>query len=212
MQHGLDPAATALVVFDMLECYRPKIEAAGAVEPIRRLVASCRQHAVPIMYARADHRPDGVDYSRVRTDTDSDFRAWGGGHQPRHRFGHPPESMGVLAEFAPLPGDYDLPKHRWNAFFQTPLDLSLRTRGIDTILLVGGSTHVGVASTAFAARDLDYHVVVVRDGLTGFERQREFFVEYVFPRMARVRTVAEVEQMLERPGVDAGPGAGGDVG
>lgn len=192
----LAPSSTALVVFDMLECYRAKIEAAGAVEPIQRLIARCRALDVPVCYARADHRPDGVDYSRVITDTDSDFRPWSDDHQPAHRFAHPPERMGVLREFAPQPGDYDIPKHRWNAFFQTPLDLSLRTRGVDTILLVGGSTHVGIASTAFAARDMDYNVVLVRDGLTGFDKQREFFVEHVFPRMARVRTVAEVEQMF----------------
>lgn len=187
---------TALVVFDMLECYRPKIEAAGALEPIGRLIAACRQHEVPVVYARADHRPDGSDYSRVETDTDSDFRPWSEDHQPTYRFGKPPESMGVLAEFAPQDGDYDLPKHRWNAFFQTPLDLWLRNVDADTVLLVGGSTHVGIASTAFAARDLDYHVVIVRDGLTGFEEQREFFVEKVFPRMSRVRTVDQVVELL----------------
>lgn len=187
----------ALVVFDMLECYRPKIEAAGAVEPIQRLIAACREQGVPIFYARADHRPDGSDYSRVETDTDSEFRPWSEDHQPQHRFSHPPESMRVLEEFAPRPGDYDLPKHRWNAFFQTPLDLWLRSVGADTVLLVGGSTHVGIASTAFAARDLDYHVVLVRDGLTGFEEQREFFIERVFPRMARIRTVDQVVEMLD---------------
>lgn len=199
MSHDPRPLCdrAALVVFDMLECYRPKIEAAGAVEPIQRLIAACREHGVPIFYARADHRPDGTDYSRVETDTDSEFRPWSEDHQPQHRFSHPPESMRVLEEFAPRPGDYDLPKHRWNAFFQTPLDLWLRSVGADTVLLVGGSTHVGIASTAFAARDLDYHVVLVRDGLTGFEEQREFFIERVFPRMARIRTVDQVAEMLD---------------
>ncbi|MFA9446486.1 cysteine hydrolase family protein [Egicoccus sp. AB-alg6-2] len=191
----LDPTKTGLVVFDMLECYRPKIEAAGAVEPIRRLIRSCRDFGVPIFYARADHRPDGSDYSRVVTDTDSEFRPYDDTYQPAHRFAHPPESMGVLEEFAPEPMDYDLPKHRWNAFFQTPLDLSLRSRGVDTVLLAGGSTHVGIASTAFGARDMDYNVVIVRDGQTGFERQREFFLDHVFPRMARVRTVSEIQAM-----------------
>jgi nicotinamidase-related amidase len=193
---SLDSSRTALVVFDMMECYRPKIEAAGAVEPIRRLIAVCRDHGVPVCYARADHRPDGIDYSRVLTDTDSEFRPWSASHQPTHQYAHAPETMTVLAEFAPQPGDYDIPKHRWNAFFQTHLDLSLRTRGVDTILLVGGSTHVGIASTAFAARDMDYHVVVVRDGQTGFEEQREFFLDKVFPRMARVRSVSEIERMF----------------
>jgi nicotinamidase-related amidase len=192
---SLLPAGTALVVFDMLECYRQKIEDAGAVEPVRRLISACRQHGVPICYARADHRPDGVDVNRTLTDTDEAFQPWGP-DGPRFGFPHPRQTMAVLSELAPQPGDYDVPKHRWNAFYQTHLDLSLRSRGVNTVLLVGGSTHVGIASTAYAARDMDYQVIVVADGLTGYEPQRSFFIQNVFPRMCRVRTVDQVTAML----------------
>jgi nicotinamidase-related amidase len=195
LEHALDPARTALLVFDMLECYRPKIEAAGAVEPVRRLIDTCRDQAVAICYARADHRSDGADANRTASDTDEAFQPWGP-QGPTFGFGHPRESAVVLCELAPRPGDYDIPKHRWNAFYQTHLDLSLRSRGVDTLLLVGGSTHVGIASTAYAARDMDYQVVVVRDGLTGYEPQRSFFADHVFPRMCRVRSADEVTAML----------------
>ena len=195
IQQRLEPSKTALVVFDMLECYRAKIEEAGAVEPVRTLIASCRQHGAAICYARADHRPDGADANRTLSEVSESFEPWGP-HGPTFRFPHPPESMAVLAELAPQPGDYDIPKHRWNAFHQTHLDLSLRSRGVDTVLLVGGSTHVGIASTAYAARDMDYQVVVVRDGLTGYEPQRSFFVERVFPRMCQVATVDQVTRLL----------------
>ncbi|MPZ63845.1 MAG: isochorismatase family protein [Propionibacteriales bacterium] len=195
MEDALDPTRTALVVFDMLECYRPRVEAAGAVEPIRRLIAACREYDIPICYARADHRLDGADANRTVTDTDEAFRPWGP-DGPEFRFPHPPETRVVMSEFAPQAGDYDIPKHRWSAFHQTSLDLSLRSRGIDTVLLVGGSTHVGIASTAYAARDRDYQVVIVRDGLTGYEPQRSFFADQVFPRMCRVRTVDQVAAVL----------------
>ncbi|MPZ72565.1 MAG: isochorismatase family protein [Nitriliruptorales bacterium] len=188
---------TALVVFDMLECYRGAAEAAGAIGPVARLVAACRDHGVPICYARADHRPDDADANRTVSDTRPDFTPWGP-DGPEFGFDEEKRSgMAVLAELAPQPEDYDIPKHRWNAFHGTHLDLSLRSRGVDTILLVGGSTHVGVASTAFAARDMDYQVVVVRDGLTGYEPQRSFFADSVFPRMCRVRTVDQVVAMLD---------------
>ena len=195
IQQTLDPSRTALVVFDMLECYRQKIEAAGAIEPVTRLIAACRQHGVAICYARADHRPDGADANRTRSEVNEEFEPWGP-EGPVFGFAHPPETMAVLKELEPQPSDYDIPKHRWNAFHQTHLDLSLRSRGVDTVLLVGGSTHVGIASTAYAARDMDYQVVVVADGLTGFERQRAFFVEHVFPRMCQVGTVDQVTALL----------------
>lgn len=194
----LNPRRTGLVVFDMLECYRERIEHAGAIEPVRHLIAECRVRDIPIYYARADHRADGADANRTVTDTDEAMRPWSGPQQ----FGppHPRDSYRVLSEIAPGPRDYDVPKHRWNAFYQTHLDLSLRSRRVDTVLLVGGSTHVGIASTAYAARDMDYQVVIVRDALTGYEPQRTVFVEHVFPRMCRVRTAAEVVAMFSPPG------------
>ena len=81
--------------------------------------------------------------------------------------------MSVLAEIAPQPGDYDVPKHRWSAFHGTHLELSLRSRYIDTILLVGGSVHVGIASTAYDARDKDFQITIVPECCHGFPEQRD---------------------------------------
>ena len=190
----LDPRRTGIVVFDMLEAYRPAIEQAGTVAPVQRLLAGARAADVPIFWARADHRADGADFARTGTDTDQQLRPWTADNPPPTRPPHGSGSPGlqVLAELGQRAHDYDLPKHRWSAFFGTHLELSLRSRDIDTILLVGGSTHVGIASTAYAARDLDFQVVVVRDGCHGFAEQREFFLDKVFPRMCRVRTVDDV--------------------
>ena len=166
---------------------------------MQRLLAGAREHGVPVFWARADHRTDGADFARTRTDTDQQLRPWTAEHpqptRPPHGAGSP--GLQVLAELGPRPEDYDVPKHRWSAFCGTHLELSLRARDVDTILLVGGSTHVGIASTAYAARDLDLQVVVVRDGCHGFAEQRAFFLDRVFPRMCRVRTVAEVLAALQ---------------
>jgi nicotinamidase-related amidase len=190
----LDPRRTGIVVFDMLEAYRPAIEQAGTVAPVQRLLAGARAAGVPVFWARADHRTDGADFARTATDTDQRLRPWTAENPPPTRPPHGSGSAGlqVLAELGQRPDDYDVPKHRWSAFHGTHLELSLRSRDIDTILLVGGSTHVGIASTAYAARDMDFQVVVVRDGCHGFAEQREFFLDKVFPRMCRVRTVDDV--------------------
>jgi nicotinamidase-related amidase len=190
----LDPQRTGIVVFDMLEAYRPAIEQAGTVLPVQRLLAGARAAGVPVFWARADHRTDGADFARTLTDTDQQLRPWTADHPQPTRPPHGSGSAGlqVLAELGQRGEDYDVPKHRWSAFAGTHLELSLRSRDIDTVLLVGGSTHVGIASTAYTARDLDFQVVVVRDGCHGFSEQREFFLDKVFPRMCRVRTVDEV--------------------
>jgi nicotinamidase-related amidase len=196
----LDPVRTGLVVFDMLEAYRTAIEEAGTVRPVQRLLAGARSAGVPVFWARADHRADGADFARTLTDTDQRLQPWTDEVPQPTRPPHASGSRGlqVLGELGQRPSDYDVPKHRWSAFLGTHLELSLRSRGIDTLLLVGGSTHVGIASTAYSARDLDFQVVVVRDGCHGFAEQREFFLDKVFPRMCRVRTVDEVLATLTR--------------
>jgi len=190
----LSAGETALVVFDMLECYRDPIEQAGTLPNVVELIRACRANGVPVFFARADHRGDGRDFALTMSDTDSRFKPWGPDNEPPtvppHGSGSP--MLMPLSELEMSEDDFDIPKHRWSAFAGTALDTTLRTLGISTILLVGGSTHVGVASTAFAARDMDYQITVVRDGCHGFIEQREFFLNHVFPRMCRVRTVAEV--------------------
>ncbi|NUR08175.1 MAG: cysteine hydrolase [Nocardioidaceae bacterium] len=193
-----DPRRTGLVVFDMLEAYREPIEQAGSLAPTVRLVEACRELGVPVFFARADHRADGADLARSIADTDNRFRPWGPDNpvptRPPHGSGSP--GLRVLAELDPRPEDYDVPKHRWSAFHGTHLELSLRSRGIDHVLLVGGSVHVGIASTAYAARDADFQVTVVPDCCHGFEEQRSFFMTKVFPRMCHVLGSADVLDAL----------------
>ncbi|STT47893.1 nicotinamidase/isochorismatase family protein [Klebsiella pneumoniae] len=45
-------------------------------------------------------------------------------------------------------------KRQWGAFYGTDLELQLRRRGIDTIILCGISTNIGVESTARNAWEL----------------------------------------------------------
>jgi nicotinamidase-related amidase len=196
----LDAKTTALVIFDMLQGYRREVEASGNLGNAQRLLAACRDAGVIVCYARANHRLDGADYSRVLADTDRDFRRWTRERPQPTRPAHGADSpeFHVLPELAPQPQDFDIRKHRWNAFHGTALDLTLRVQNIDTVLIAGGSTHVGVASTVYAGRDLDYQMVVVSDACTGHEDQRTYFCDKVFPRMCRVRTVDQVQDMLRR--------------
>ena len=191
----IDPGRTALVVFDLLEVYRPEIEASGALPQARRMVELCREHQILVCFARADHRPDGVDYTRVVTDVDRWFEPWTP-DRPQPTRPAPGADYRSLAELGQNAGDVDIRKHRWSAFHGTALDLTLRVQDIDTVLVIGGSTHVGVASTVYAGRDLDYQMIVVADACTGHAEQRDYFVNTIFPRMVRVRTVDQVAAMM----------------
>ena len=104
----------------------------------------------------------------------------------------------MIDELKPEPGDYVVPKHRWSAFFQTKMELSMRSRGIDVMVLCGGSTEVGIASTAYAARDLDLDLVFVSDATrSGKPDVHEMFMTKIFPRMGRVRDTEQVIAMMD---------------
>lgn len=198
----LDPARTVLCVFDLLETYRSAAESAGVIPVVRRLVDGCRDRGVLIAWARADHRADGVDQARSLADLDAQHREFGPDHPrpstPSAGQGSP--EYRTLPELGQRTDDVDVPKHRWSALEGTCLLPTIRARGADALVLVGGSTHVGIAATVYAARDLDLQVIVVRDGLTGREPQRSFFADQILPRVCKVRRSDEVLQALERFG------------
>jgi nicotinamidase-related amidase len=153
-----------------------------------------------VAYTRADHRPDRATSARTLRDTDNRLRPLApGAHDGPLLTGGTAETE-IVAELAPREDDFIVPKHRWSAFHGTYLDTALRARRIDTLVLCGGSTDVGIASTAFAARDLDYNLVIVSDACTSPEQDNhEQLLRRVFPRMARVRTAVHVRAMLDSP-------------
>lgn len=201
----LEPTTTALLFFDMLNGhvktgaptttarYAPVIAAASS------LLDVARAQRLMVAYASANHRADNATSASTVRDTDNRLGRLDPSLAPSFR---PIVTGGtwaaqVIDELTPTPDDYLVPKYRWSAFFQTYLDLALRTRGIRTLIIAGGSTDVGIASTAFAARDLDYNLIIVSDACSSPEQDNhDQFMRRIFPRMARVRTAAEVVAML----------------
>jgi ureidoacrylate peracid hydrolase len=66
--------------------------------------------------------------------------------------------------FEPLADEVLITKHRYSAFYGTPLASVLRTRGIRTVILGGLTTDVCVGSTARDAYQDDFQVVTLADG------------------------------------------------
>jgi ureidoacrylate peracid hydrolase len=198
----LDPAHTALVLFDLLKGHVQRDEEsrkrfAPVVENAAALLAAARAAGVTVVYANADHRADRATSARTLRDTDNRLRPLRPGDPDGPLITGGTEEARVIEDLAPRPEDVVVPKHRWSAFHGTYLDVALRTKRIDTIILAGGSTDVGIASTAFAARDLDYNLVIAADGCTSPEQDNhEQLMRRVFPRMSRVRSTQQILAML----------------
>lgn len=201
---SLDRSHAGLVLFDALNGYlhptAPEkaafLQRHNILPNLQRLLAGARRAGLTVLYPAGHHARDGSDTVERLTDTDMDLGATSGG-AIRPRFHGGSKESEIAPELAPVAGDLVIPKNRWNAFFQTNLEVQLRVRGLDTIVLAGGSTDVGIASTAFAARDLDLGLVIVRDACYSMRgNNQDFFMERVFPRMGRVMQVDEAVHLM----------------
>jgi nicotinamidase-related amidase len=203
---SLDCSHTGLVLFDALTGYlHPSDPGKVAflrehhiLDNLQRLLAGARRAGLIVFYPAGAHAPDGSDTVDRLTDTDMDLAPSGSRATPiRPRIHKGSKDSEIAPELAPVAGDVFVPKNRWNAFFQTNLEFQLRVRGIDTIVLAGGSTDVGIASTAFAARDLDLGLVIARDACFSMRgSNHDFFMERVFPRMGRVMAVDDAVKLM----------------
>lgn len=203
-----DPKKTALLFFDILNGYYHSGDAAAQarmkpwVDNAVRLMLAGRKAGLPIFFARGNHRADSATSALLLTDTNNSLKPWPNGEVTKGKMpaiGRD-KSSEVIPELDPRPDDYYIPKYRWSAFHQTYLDLALRSRGVDTLIISGGSTDVGVTSTVYSGRDLDYNMIVVRDacGTSHDQRAHDMLMDLIFPRMSRVRTTDQVLEMIQK--------------
>lgn len=99
----------------------------------------------------------------------------------------------VVSEAGAQPSDLYITKRQWGAFYGTELDLQLRRRGIQTIVLAGISTNVGVESTARDAYERAYDQVFVSDAMASPSAEAHAnTLKFTFPRIGLTRTSAQV--------------------
>jgi nicotinamidase-related amidase len=84
-------------------------------------------------------------------------------------------SLGILQKGSPLtevdqrirpePGEKVIEKKYASAFFGTELDMELRSRGIDTIVMAGCTTSGCIRASAIDSLQYGYHTIVVREAV-----------------------------------------------
>jgi nicotinamidase-related amidase len=83
-------------------------------------------------------------------------------------------------------------KKRVSAFAGSDLDMILRAQRVQTLVLAGIATSGVVLSTLRHAADLDYGLVVLRDGCADADEEvHRVLLDKVFPRQADVLAVDE---------------------
>lgn len=100
------------------------------------------------------------------------------------------EGAEVHPDVAPRDGDIVVTKRRVSAFAGSDLDLVLRVREVDKLVLTGIATSGVVLSTLRQAADLDFRLAVLSDGCLDADPEvHRVLTEKIFVRQAEVLTI-----------------------
>ena len=124
-----------------------------SIGPTKQLVDACRRAGVPVVWTRHGSRDerDAGSFIQLRP-----FLKEGG-----LRIGT--WGYEILDELAPRKEDWFVEKNRLSAFFQTNLELVLRSLHADTVLVCGVLTNQCVAATSKDATFRDFRPMVVEE-------------------------------------------------
>jgi biuret amidohydrolase len=177
--YDFDPARTALLVIDM---QRDFVEPGGfgealgndvsllrrIIPDLQQVLATAREIGLPVIHTREGHRPDLADCPPTKRRRGNLPRGIGdqgpmGRILVRGERGHD-----LINELAPLPGEIVVDKPGKGAFFATDLDLILRGRGIESLIVCGVTTEVCVSTTVREANDRGYECLVLEDCVASY--------------------------------------------
>lgn len=204
----LDPQRTCLLFFDTGKLFvnGPSLDATDRRDDVRHAVGqwvrqleAARRLDMMVAYAQTAQRGDQTNYFPRLMDLTEDMEPYPPGvRRPMSRAVIGTPEVATIDEIAPGPGDYVFYKERWDPWHLTTFELSLRRRGIDTIIVNGGSTEIGIVATVYGAHRLDFDTVVVSDGCTSkYADNQDVLMRSIFPRVGRVRTTEQVLDMLQ---------------
>jgi nicotinamidase-related amidase len=135
----------------------------AAVAPLRNVLAAARTSGMLVIHTREGHRPDLSDAPKHKVERgEPSLRI--GAQGPMGRIlvrGEPGHD--IIPELAPAAGELVIDKPGKGAFYQTELELMLKKREIDTLLVGGVTTEVCVNTTVREANDRGFRCIVMSD-------------------------------------------------
>jgi nicotinamidase-related amidase len=170
----IDLDRTALIIIDM---QRDFLEPGGfgaalgndvslltvAVGPIRAVLDAARATGMLVIHTREGHRPDLSDAPPHKVERGHpDLRIGASGPMGRILVRGEP-GHDIIPELYPTPSEPVIDKPGKGAFYQTDLELMLKNRGIQTLLVCGVTTEVCVNTTVREANDRGFRCIVLSD-------------------------------------------------
>ena len=190
----LERRRTAIVAMDLqagvVSVY---VKDPAFIARVSRVIADGRAAGVSIIYVKVAFRA-GVPEASPRNRFLSAVKA-----SAAHQRFFADQSGAIDPRLAPHDNDLVVTKSRISAFAGTDLELLLRAKEIDTLVVFGIATSGVVLATALEAADRDYRVVVVNDCCADDDADlHRCVIEKVLARLTIVASAADVSLALAR--------------
>jgi ureidoacrylate peracid hydrolase len=158
---GLDPRSTAFIVVNPEHAHLDDGYLVEAFSHVARALDSARRLGMMIVFSSLVHAKDGSDLGRYQGPPVRPDEIVAASSKTA-------DTDAVVRSLTPRPGEIVVNRNRYSAFFGTDLDMALRDRWIESVILGGYSTNYCVDSTASDANFRDYRVIVLSDGTTPY--------------------------------------------
>ena len=171
---------TALLIIDMLNEYldpKGKIYCEAGrdiIDNIAKLKEHFKVNGNPVVYVNTSHINAG----------DPETAKWGL-HAMRGTWG-----AEVISELSPDENDCVVLKRTYDGFYNTELEITLRSLNVDTVVVCGIHTHVCVLCTSLGAFYRGFNVVALEDCMTtGFKPNHESRLRFYNSHIGRLTTL-----------------------
>lgn len=192
---------TALLVVDMQ--YGGGAPDGSLVKMLNVDVAKQEDIVTPIIQLKEFFNKNDMMVVNIKTEYQEDFNDWEmlakrfEVKKYKHFIEGTPDAE-IIPPLAPAKGEEIIVKNRWNAFFNTNLDVLLKSRNIKNLVVVGAATDVCVLETCSSGFSLNYNCIVPIETTASFnpERKRMGLEMLEFGR-AEVVHLEEVYKMFD---------------
>lgn len=200
----VDPEHTALLLIDMQNDF---VEAGGAFAnlgvdlsmyresrpKLAGLLEDARRARMLVIHLQNTALPDRLSDSPAQIRFNLRIHAAHRGDQPPLRYTVPgTPGYDFVKELTPRSGELVVRKYRSSAFWGTNLELLLRSNGIQTVVIGGGTTEGCVESTARDAMFNDLYVVIAVDCVASDDREQHEASMLLMRHRFDMATAAEI--------------------